>query len=199
MARPGNFRPLLTAGILLGAAAGALAENIVFREVFRTHAFVRGTENSTFWSGCFQALALAVLLFGLRLLWRAGRRPDVPWRGWAFAGSLLLGWGTYTCAEGMLFHEVFGLHHLVESAGSPWRIYWDIAYITAGAVAVGLGGEVVRQDYQAFLHRRRQWKMGARSVNPVHSANPLGPVRPVPVVAAVVSAPNGGNGDAPLL
>lgn len=178
MARPGNYRPLIYAGIFLGLGLGAVFEGIVFRQILQLHGFLssrvpltspEGWETNLFWGGWFHVASWIVTLVGLRWLWRCGRRGDVPWRGRAFAGSFLLGWGLFLCLEGMLFHHVLRLHHLVENAGSPWRTYWDIAFLAWGAAFLGVGGEMVRKDHQAFLQRKRQWKDGR---------NPLKPVQP---------------------
>lgn len=167
MARPGNYRPLIYAGIALGLGLGALFEGIVFRQIFQLHGFisrmesmatVEGMERNLLWGGVFQAISWLVAIAGLRLLWRSGRRGDVPWRGKAFAGAFLLGWGLFICVEGMLLHHVFKFHHLVEGAQNPWRIYWDIAFLAWGAIFLGVGGELVRKDHDAFMHRKKQWK-----------------------------------------
>lgn len=180
MARPGNYRPLIYAGILLGLGLGAVFEGIVFRQIFQLHGFIsrfasmstpEGIQQNVFWGGVVQAVSWLVALVGLRFLWRSARRGDVPWRGRAFAGAFLLGWGLFVCVEGMLAHHLFKLHHLVDNAANPWRMYWDICFIAWGVVFLGVGGEMLRKDHRAFLSRKRQWRVsGQRPLSSVREA-----------------------------
>jgi uncharacterized membrane protein len=183
MARPGNYRPLIYAGVLLGIGLGSVFEGIVFRQIFQLHGFISsmtdlstmaGMRENIFWGGLFHAASWIVALLGLRLLWRSGRRGDVPWRGKAFAGAFLLGWGLFVCVEGMLFHHVFELHHIVDEAKNPWRTYWDISFLAWGAVFLGVGGEMLRKDYDAFLRKKRQWHSNGK--RPLSSVSPGGAV-----------------------
>jgi len=173
MARPGNYRPLIYAGILMGVGLGAVFEGIVFRQIFQLHGFisrfadpstVAGLERNIFWGGLFHAASWIVALLGLRLLWRSGRRGDVPWRGKAFAGAFVLGWGLFVCVEGMICHQILELHHLVDGARQPWRTYWDVCFLAWGAVFLGVGGEMLRKDHAAFLSKKHQWNKGGKRI-----------------------------------
>lgn len=182
MARPGNYRPLIYAGILLGIGLGSVFEGIIFRQIFQLHGFIsqraslasiEGMRENIFWGGLFHAASWIVALLGLRLLWRSARRGDVPWRGKAFAGAFLLGWGLFVCVEGMLLHHVLKFHHLVDAAADPWRTYWDISFLAWGAVFLGVGGEMLRKDHDAFLRKKKQWHSeGRRPLAPVPPGSP---------------------------
>jgi uncharacterized membrane protein len=182
MAKPGNFRPLLIAGILLGFGVAAFAEATVFRHLFQTHDFlsgrfdtstIEGLRSSLHWGGIFEFFYGLLILVSLRLLWKSGRRGDVPWRGKALLGSVLLGFGFFLCAEGVVGHQILGLHHVVEKSPWPFRVYWDIAYLAVGALSLGFGGEIIRKDHQHFLKRKREWSDGRRALAPVSGAQEI--------------------------
>jgi len=42
------------------------------------------------WDGLFEASTWVLTVVGLVLLWRAGKRDDVPWSSNTFIGSILL-------------------------------------------------------------------------------------------------------------
>jgi uncharacterized membrane protein len=54
-----------------------------------------------------------------------------------FVGDLLLGWGLFNLVEGLVDHQVLGIHHVREVQG--WLGY-DLAFLAAGGVALILTG-----------------------------------------------------------
>jgi uncharacterized membrane protein len=88
------------------------------------------------WDGLFHALTWIMTVVGLALLWRAGKRADVPWSTPTFAGSLSLGWGLFNVVEGIMNHQILGLHHVHPGAN---QLAWDIGFLIFGALLIAGG------------------------------------------------------------
>jgi uncharacterized membrane protein len=66
--------------------------------------------------------------------WRQGRLAP----SWSFhVGCLLLGWGIFNLAEGVVNHHLLGLHHVRDDLGGP--LSWDLGFLALGLVLVVLG------------------------------------------------------------
>ena len=50
---------------------------------------------------------------------------------------LLAGWGAFNVVEGLIDHQVLGIHHVRDDLGAP--LGWDIAFLAIGAVLVLVG------------------------------------------------------------
>ena len=141
-----NRRPLITAGIVLGIGLGGFVDGIVAHQILQWHHLVAvpyppdSVENlriNTFWDGLFHAATWVATAIGLALLWRAGRRSDVPWSTQTFVGTQLMGWGGFNLVEGIVDHHLLGIHHVRDDLGGP--LGWDLAFLAWGAVML-LGG-----------------------------------------------------------
>ena len=77
------------------------------------------------------------MLAGTLLLvraWRSGRLAPP----WAFhAGLLLAGWGLFNLVEGLVNHQLLGIHHVRDDLGAP--LSWDLGFLAFGALLM-LGG-----------------------------------------------------------
>lgn len=71
-------------------------------------------------------------MIGLAMLWRAGSRRDVPWSGKTFFGALALGWSLFNLIEGIIDHQLLGVHHVYEYTDN--KLPWDIGFLVAGGV-----------------------------------------------------------------
>ncbi|HEX8203655.1 MAG TPA: DUF2243 domain-containing protein [Isosphaeraceae bacterium] len=144
-----NRRPLLAAGTLLGIGMGGFVDGIVFHQILQWHnmlsarrppADLVAAKVNMFWDGLFHAFTWAMTALGLALLWRAGRRADVPWSTTTFVGSLLAGWGLFNLVEGLIDHHVLHIHHVFEG---PGHLPWDIGFLISGVVFLLLGGSFI--------------------------------------------------------
>ena len=142
---PVNRRPLVSAGLLLGVGMGGFVDGIVFHQLLQTHSLlsarvpkdsVANIEINMFWDGLFHAFTWLATAVGLALLFRAGRRPEVPWSGRVLLGSMLAGWGLFNLVEGIIDHHVLHVHHVVERHGLS---AWDWAFLGSGVVLI-VGG-----------------------------------------------------------
>ena len=59
-----------------------------------------------YWDGVFHAAVWVLTVLGLRLLWSATGRADVPRSGRTLGGALLLGWGAFNVVEGLIDHQL---------------------------------------------------------------------------------------------
>jgi uncharacterized membrane protein len=57
---------------------------------------------------------------------RGSRRPDAR-----TLGLLLAGWGLFNLVEGLIDHQLLGVHHVRDDLGGP--LGWDLAFLTLGA------------------------------------------------------------------
>jgi uncharacterized membrane protein len=50
---------------------------------------------------------------------------------------LLAGWGVFNVVEGLVDHQLLGIHHVRDDLGAP--LGWDLAFLALGAVLT-IGG-----------------------------------------------------------
>jgi uncharacterized membrane protein len=140
-----NRRPLIAAAVLLGIGLGGFVDGIVFHQILQTHQMltaklpptsVRNIEINMFWDGLFHAFTWASTMSGMALLFRAGKRPDVPWSTRTFVGGQALGWGLFNLVEGVIDHHILHIHHVVEGEN---HLVWDLAFLGSGVVLVAVG------------------------------------------------------------
>lgn len=143
-------RPLIAAATLLGIGLGGFVDGIVFHQILQTHQMltgklpptsVRNIEINMFWDGLFHAFTWASTMTGMALLFRAGKRPDVPWSTRTFVGGQALGWGLFNLVEGIIDHHILHIHHVVEGEN---HLVWDLAFLASGVVLIGIGVALIR-------------------------------------------------------
>ena len=135
-------------GILLGIGLGGFVDGIVLHQILQWHHMlssegdypkttVRGLKDNTVADGLFHAATWVAVVVGLWILWR--RTSDWRWAisGTAFVGWMLVGWGLFNVVEGVVNHEILGLHHVREDAGHGTA--YDLGFLVFGALLV-LGG-----------------------------------------------------------
>jgi uncharacterized membrane protein len=146
---PTNRRPLVSAGTLLGVGMGGFLDGIVLHQLLQVHNMlsarrpkdsVANMEVNMFWDGLFHAFTWAVTAVGLAMLFRAGRRADVPWSGRILFGSMLFGWGLFNLVEGIIDHHVLHIHHVVERLGVS---VWDWTFLGVGGVGFMIVGVAI--------------------------------------------------------
>jgi uncharacterized membrane protein len=146
-----NRRPLISAGMLLGVGLGGFVDGIVFHQLLQVHSMlsarrprtsVVNLEVNMFWDGVFHAFTWLMTAAGVAMLFRAGRRADVPWSGRTLLGAMLAGWGTFNLVEGVIDHHVLHVHHVVESLGGVSA--WDWAFLASGVVLIATGVAMIR-------------------------------------------------------
>jgi uncharacterized membrane protein len=142
---------LLLAAVLLGVGLGGFVDGIVLHQLLQWHhmlssvlvpADVVSVKINMFWDGLFHAFTWTVTAAGIGLLWRASRLADALWSGRVLFGGMLMGWGLFNFAEGLIDHQLLGVHHVKPGDGQP---AWDMAFLASGLVLLGFGWMLVRQ------------------------------------------------------
>lgn len=149
-----NYRPLMTAGIVLGLGQAGFFDGIVFHQLLQWHHMfssiktdmtVAGLELNTIGDGLFHLLDWLLTLAGIFLLWRAGTFKDTAWSGQVFGGALLMGAGAFNVVEGILDHHLLGIHHLKPGAN---QLLWDLAFLAVGVLLIGIGRRLTQTAQQ---------------------------------------------------
>jgi uncharacterized membrane protein len=143
--------PLVAAGILLGAGLGGFVDGIVLHQILQWHNMLSGqlppdtlvrAKVNMYWDGLFHAAVWVLTVVGLAMLWSATGRADVPHSGRTLLGGLLLGWGLFNVVEGIIDHEVLGLHHVYEY--TPNHLPADLGFLGFGLLLLLSGWALVR-------------------------------------------------------
>ena len=129
----------ISAGIFFGLGLGGFFDGIVLHQILQWHHMLssygyppdslRHLQINTLWDGFFHAFTYLFIVVGLVLLWRQARRTHLWWSGKLLAGTMLLGFGMFNVAEGIIDHHIFGLHHVNETAPKSQWIYWDLGFL----------------------------------------------------------------------
>jgi uncharacterized membrane protein len=144
-----------SAGFLFGLGLGGLFDGIVLHQLLQWHHMlsswypINTIENlklNTRWDGIFHSLTYVLLVAGLFVSWRAAQRHQLVWSSRRFIGLLLLGWGIFNLIEGVIDHEILGIHRVNETVSQPDRLYWDGAFLLWGAAMLVAGWVLVRDE-----------------------------------------------------
>jgi uncharacterized membrane protein len=144
-----NQGELLAAGLMLGAGLGGFVDGILLHELLQWHHMVSSKvppvdlfalKLNMLWDGLFHAFAWFMTVGGLVWLWRAVGRVPSARRTERFLGAMAAGWGLFNVVEGLIDHQLLGIHHVHPGAG---QLAWDLAFIGFGAVLCGMGWLVI--------------------------------------------------------
>lgn len=160
------------AGILLGVGMGGFFDGIILHQVLQWHHLVTSAgyppdsvENlrfNTLLDGLFHVMCYLFVAIGLVLFWRAARRPHVRWSSKLLIGALLIGFGSFNLIEGLIDHQLLGLHHVNETAPPTQWLYWDLGFLVWGAVMVVAGWLLRRVGRQETAVAATPQRMEAR-------------------------------------
>jgi uncharacterized membrane protein len=149
--------------ILLGLGLGGLVDGIVLHQILHWHnmgsAVVPPTtllalQVNMRWDGFFHLLVWLLTLIGLYwLVWDARNGKPLP-VSMGFTGLLILGWGLFNLCEGLIDHQLLGLHHVRDL---PWHDpLYDWLFLGIGGVGFILLGWLMSRGpipLAARLHR----------------------------------------------
>lgn len=147
MNQPNNqLGKLVASGVLLGMGAAAFFDGIVLHQILQWHHMISSVrplntlaniELNTLWDGLFHVGAAILTVAGLILLWRASTASsNSPLSLKSFAGSFLIGAGSFDFIEGLVNHQILGIHHVKPG---PNQLVWDIGFLTLGVMLAVLG------------------------------------------------------------
>ena len=158
---PGRGARRTLPGIVLGVGMGGFVDGIVLHQILQWHHLltstdtdnagipyypadtVPGLEVNTLWDGLFHAFTWLAVLVGLILLY--SRFVDARGRVWTSRvlwGWMLVGWGLFNLAEGLINHQLLGIHHV---RAGPNQLWYDIGFLIFGAL-LGAGGYLLARS-----------------------------------------------------
>lgn len=161
-----SVRPPRAPAFILGLGLGGFVDGIVLHQVLQWHHMltdtgdhpmttVAGLEDNTLADGFFHVAAWVLVAIATVLMLRAWQRRELapPWR--MHVGMALAGWGVFNLVEGLIDHQLLGIHHVRDDLGGP--IGWDLGFLAFGALLV-IGG--------LALTRSAERDVAARAVAP---------------------------------
>jgi uncharacterized membrane protein len=150
--------------LLLGIGLGGFVDGIVLHQLLQWHHLltstgdhpmttVAGLEANTLADGFFHVATWICVAVGSWLMFRAWHdgRIAPPYR--AHVGLMLAGWGGFNVVEGLIDHQILGVHHVRDDIGAP--LGWDLAFLAFGALLVLAGAALARSATRADPAGRR--------------------------------------------
>lgn len=146
-------------GLLYGIGFGGFVDGIVLHQILQWHHMVSdvddyptttiaGLEANTLADGFFHVATWAFLLVASLMAistWQQGRLAP----NWRFhLGLLVAGWGLFNVVEGLVNHQILGVHHVRDDLGAP--LSWDIGFLVFGGLLVGVGWAIHRSGARAL-------------------------------------------------
>ncbi|CAA9377041.1 MAG: hypothetical protein AVDCRST_MAG60-588 [uncultured Nocardioides sp.] len=138
---------------MYGIGLGGFVDGIVLHQILQWHHMVSdvaaypvttvaGLEVNTLADGFFHVFSwLCVVGASVVTLaqWRQGRlAPNARFH----VGGALVGWGLFNVVEGVVDHQVLGVHHVRDDLGGP--LSWDLGFLFLGLTLVVIGWLVQR-------------------------------------------------------
>jgi uncharacterized membrane protein len=165
VARPDDAttrRPRKAPAFILGLGLGGFIDGIVLHQVLQWHHMlsdtgdhpmttVAGLEANTLADGFFHLATWVLVAIAMLLTQRAWQRRELapPWR--VHVGMLLAGWGVFNVVEGLVDHQLLGIHHVRDDLGAP--VGWDVGFLVFGALLVAVGIAMARSGERVAARR----------------------------------------------
>ena len=155
--------PSRAAGLLYGLGLGGFVDGIVLHQILQWHHMVSdvadyppttlaGLEANTLADGLFHLATWAFVVVASILTlvsWRQGRLAP----SWSFHfGLVFAGWGVFNVVEGIINHQILGVHHVRDDLGGP--LSWDLGFLASGALLLVGGWALHRRGLRAVLEAR---------------------------------------------
>jgi uncharacterized membrane protein len=162
-------------GIILGVGLGGFFDGILLHQVLQWHHMfssidptdtVPGLRMNTLGDGLFHAVTWLAVLLGLGILYaRVVEARRAVWGSSVLWGWILFGWGAFNLVEGLVDHQILGIHHVHYG---PHRLAWDLGFLVSGVVLMILGWGIQRSGKR---HRARDPGLGRRAATtqPAHA------------------------------
>lgn len=149
-----NVKPLTKAGIVLGLGLGGFIDGIVLHQILGWHHLVCITETcqaetvealktQNTQDGFFHLATWIVTATGIGMLFRAARATEEVWSESKLIGSMLAGWGAFNLGEGLIDHQILGIHHVLP--GHPNEFLFDMLFLASGIVLLLVGASMTRK------------------------------------------------------
>jgi uncharacterized membrane protein len=144
---PIKCKPVVRAGMVLGLGLGGFFDGIVLHQILGWHHMICTTATCQATSvehlkqqntqdGFFHLAVWILTLIGVALLFRASRQIT-HCSGKVLVGAMLAGWGIFNFVEGIIDHQILGLHHV--RPGHPNQLLFDMLFLASGLLLVAFG------------------------------------------------------------
>ncbi|MGY2050154.1 DUF2243 domain-containing protein [Methylobacterium sp. JK268] len=152
----------VAAGLLFGLGLGGFFDGIVLHQVLQWHHMLSSwypitslanLERNTLWDGLFHSTTYVFVVLGLFLLWRRAHRDRLLWSGSRMVGALLAGWGLFNLVEGVIDHQILGVHHVNETVDRAFWPAWDVGFLAWGGAMLAAGALLLRRPPAAEAAR----------------------------------------------
>lgn len=164
--------PSKASGLLFGLGLGGFVDGIVLHQILQWHHLVShvepvdtvsGLQLNTLADGLFHVAAWLFVVAGsitAIMAWQRGRLAP----SWSFHfGLVLTGWGIFNLVEGLINHQILGVHHLRDDLGAP--LIWDLGFLAFGAALV-VGGWALHKHGLVQMQDRRGTRQTVQAWNP---------------------------------
>lgn len=138
-------------GIVLGIGLGGFFDGIFLHQVFQWHHMfssvypidtVPGLKMNTLGDGFFHVVTWLSVLLGLYILYsRVTEVRGQVWGSRGLWGWISVGWGIFNLVEGLVDHEILGIHHV---RSGPDQLWWDMGFLASGVILIALGWMIER-------------------------------------------------------
>lgn len=139
-------------GIWLGIGLGGFFDGIVLHQILQWHHLLsehyhpttlQNLQINTLADGFFHAFTWVATVIGLFCVWNGTRGQHPAWSTRVFLGTLLLGWGGFNLAEGLINHQILGIHHV---RPGPHGLAYDIGFLVWGLLMMVWGWVWMRRE-----------------------------------------------------
>ena len=153
-------RLLLGGAMLAGAGLGALFDGILLHQILQWHQMLSSvvfpgdlvtSKLNMFWDGLFHAFAWITTATAVVLLVPGVRHAPARLLNRFLLGGAAAGWGLFNLVEGLIDHQLLGLHHVHPGVH---ELEWDVAFLFFGALLVLAGAAAIAGEAPVRrLHR----------------------------------------------
>lgn len=141
-------------GLLLGIGLGGFVDGIVLHQIAQWHNMLSSTERwprttlegmeaNMLADGLFHAATWIFVALGVYVLWSRTRAGGYA-SGRALLGWAIAGWGLFNLVEGIVDHQILGIHHVRSES-----LAWDLGFLGFGAVLLAGGWLLARSGERA--------------------------------------------------
>ena len=137
--------------MLLGIGLGGFVDGIALHQILQWHNMLSNwlppttmaaMHRNMVWDGLFHAFVWLVTLLGVLLLWSAAYHQETMPALGAFIGQLLFGWGLFNLVEGIIDHQILGVHYVRQV---PNYTVYNLTFLAVGGVGLLLVGWLLMQ------------------------------------------------------
>ena len=154
-----RYKSLVPAGVMLGLGMGGFFDGIVFHQILQWHHMltsagypatdVANLKINTLWDGLFHAATYIFTIAGLFLLWNSLQGTNSHWPVRVLIGAVLMGWGIFNLIEGLVNHQLLGIHHVRDDlVSASAKVIWDLGFLIWGAIMLIIGWTIHRSKQE---------------------------------------------------